>query len=251
MEQPKGYLSYLEKLDKEDSFLRLQAYNTGNLILVNSPGMRILKTCLSILLCLTVDYIRQASNFYDASIATIVTLRQDTKRTWKAGFFRVLGTFAAGIYASCFVTILSNYTNLERYSLPYLLLVGLFVIPLMQVLVLLKQKDTVTIATIVFLLICVSDSANKQPVVYAMTRVLNNIIGVIIALFINWFPPLNKMGDRYDKHRQRAYINADLIQVRLGELEEELAKKEEILRANANKGQGTGSSSGINKGKGE
>lgn len=226
MKKSKGYLSYLERLKQEDSVLRLQAYNTGNMILVNSPGMRIFKTCLAILLCLTVDYFRGASNFYDAAIATIVTLRQDTKRTWKAGFFRVLGTLAAGIYATCFVTLVSNYTSLERYSLPYLLLVGLFVIPLMQILVLLNQRDTVTIATIVFLLICVSDSANKQPAVYAMTRVINNIIGVIIALFINWFPPLNKLGDRYDKNRQRAYINADLIQVRLSELEEELAEKE-------------------------
>lgn len=56
------------------------------------------------------------------------------------------------------------------------------------------------------------------------------MIGVIVAVIINWFPPLNKFGDHYDKQRRMAYINSKVIKERINEIEKERDEAKEENR---------------------
>lgn len=211
---------------REESRLNLEALHTGSVILIHSPGMRIIKTGLAVIICLLLEYLRQSNNFIDSPIAAIIVLQQDTRKSWSAGLARVMGTAFAGIYAIAFLYLATGVFNLDFYSLPYLLLVGFMTIPLMQILVHLKQTSAVGVASIVFLLVCLSESALINPITYVPNRVINTIIGIIVSVVINWFPLLNKLGKKYDEGRQRAYVNIDAIHDQLLRLRAEEAEFE-------------------------
>ncbi len=214
----------------EDKRFSLEALHTGNVILLHSPGMRIIKTGLAVILCMIIDFLRMANNFTDAPIAAIVVLQQDIRKSWKAGLSRVLGTAFAGVYAIAFLYIVTAWLEIEFYSMPYFILIGIMTIPLMHILVQMKQNASVGVASIVFVLVCLSESALVNPIAYVPNRVINTIVGILVSVVINWFPLLNKLGKKYDEGRQRAYVNIDalhdqLLRLRAEEAEFE-AKKE-------------------------
>lgn len=219
---------YEEGIEETNSLFILQALNTGNAILLNSPGMRIIKTAISILVCLVLDFLRNSANYVDSSIAAIVSLGTSTRMTWKAGLSRILGTFVAGLYASLFIHFVVENMEMNTKSLSYLILVAFMVIPLLTLLSHFKQNSTICVAAIVFLLICLNPESSSKPFIYALKSSFDTLIGVVVAVIINWFPPLNKIGDHYDKQRRLAYINAKAIQNRIEEIEQE-RKEQKIM----------------------
>lgn len=219
--------------ESEESRLKLEALNTGNIILLNSPGMRIIKTCLAVLLCLIIEYFRMPNSLYDSSIAAVVCLRttnQDTKRT---GIARVIGTLLAGVYSIIVIVLLTSVIGIGPNSLPYYILIALFVLPLMQGLVKLGLPDAVSIATIVYLIVCISTTTIGDALSYVPARVMNTIVGILVSIFINWLPILNKLGRKYDEGRQKAIVNVDDVKDRLEKVrirEAELEIKKDIER---------------------
>ncbi len=208
-------------IEETDSLLLLQAMNTGNVILLSSPGMRIIKTALSVLVCLVLDYFRNTTNYIDAAVAAVVSLGTSTKTTWKAGIRRIIGTLVAGVYGSLFLQIFVVKLSINPYSLKYLILVALMLIPLLTLLTYFKQNPTISVAAIVFLLICLRSNNDVSPYLYAIRRCFDTMIGVVVAVIINWLPPLNKLGDYYDRRRKIAYENSKTIQDRIQEIANE------------------------------
>ena len=70
-----------------------------NYLIKNSPGMRVVKTALAILICLVIEYFRGSSMPYHACIATIVCMQPTLKSTFNAAVDRTFGTIIAGVYA--------------------------------------------------------------------------------------------------------------------------------------------------------
>lgn len=216
-------LSTVSKTVQEEELtkVQLEALNTGNLILLNSPGMRVLKTGLAILLCFIIEYLRQPKSIYDSSLAAIVCLQADAKKSKRAGWARLLGTMIAGIYAIAFLYLIHSILKIELKSLPYYILLSLFTIPLMTLLVRLKLPDAVSISTMVYIIVCVSFSGLSDAAVYVPMRVFNTVVGILVSIFVNWFPPINILGKKYDAERQKAFINLDSIRDRLERLRAE------------------------------
>ncbi len=220
-QQNKPANDFEHSLEETDSLLLLQAMNTGNVILLNSPGMRIIKTALSVLVCLVLDYFRHTTNYIDAAVAAVVSLGTSTKTTWKAGFRRIIGTLVAGIYGSLFLQIFVVRLGINPFGIKYLVLVALMLIPLLTLLSHFNQNSSICIAAIVFLLICLRTNNDVSPYLYALRRCFDTVLGVIIAVIINWLPPLNKLGDYYDSRRKQAFENSLTIQDRINEIEKE------------------------------
>lgn len=204
---------------KGDGWFKLYAMQTGHVIFKHSPGMRIIKTGLAILLCFAIDSLRLASNYYDAAIATIVCLQADVKSSWNSGWSRTLGTMVAGIFSIGFLLVVHHGLDIPLYSKKYLLLLGLSCILIMQFFVLINKPSSMVIGTIVFVLICVTDRGTMEPFSYVTGRVLNTMVGVLSALFVNWLPILNRWGEKYDRSRARAYVDAELVEERMRELD--------------------------------
>ncbi len=193
--------------DRFSKFTKLaHEYNSRatQLILVNTPGMRMIKTTLAVLICLLIDWFRSSPTPYTASIAAIVCMQQDLATTWQSSRNRLMGTTIAGVYAFLFLLLFGFRLNLDLNGLPYYILVAIFILPLMQMLVSLKLPGSVANSAIVFLLICLSSGGTTDPLGYSIMRVTDTFIGIIVAMLINWLPFLNSLGRRLENEKNQA-----------------------------------------------
>jgi len=162
------------------------------------PGMRIIKTVLALLICfLSYSAFKKPASI-QSIIAAIVCLQRGMTTTLKSSTNRVIGTVVSGIYAYLFIRFSTEVLHFTPGELSYDILVTLFVIPLMYGLVKLKKTGSVTIATIVYMVISLP-LGPKDPLNYTVVRVIDTLIGIMAAVFVEWFPPLNKFGEIYTK----------------------------------------------------
>ena len=172
-------------------------------ILRHLPGMRIIKTGLALLIGLLIYGFFPNLDAATIAIAAIVCLQQNIETTWKSSYNRALGTTISGIYAFIFIQIFIYWLGVNTHSLWFLVLVAVAVVVQMQIFVLLKKPGAVSISAIVFLVICFSGYMD-EPLRYTFYRVIDTLIGIGAAVFVDWLPPLNKIGDYYLKKKTHA-----------------------------------------------
>lgn len=178
-------------------------------LLLNTPGMRIIKTGLAILICLIIDYLRGAESPTQGAIAALFCLQQNLDSTFESSINRVIGTAIAGVYAYGFLILLFQVFKLNPHQILYFLIVVLGTVILMQIVVSLNRPGGAAIAAMVFLSISVGSNPSS-PLQYTLTSVVNTLVGIFAALLADWFPPLNKLGAKVwlDKEKLRE-INTD------------------------------------------
>lgn len=172
-------------------------------VLRHLPGMRIIKTGLALLLGLLVYSFFPNLDAATIAIAAIVCLQQDIETTWKSSYNRALGTTVSGIYAYIFIQIFIYGLGINTHTVWFLVLVALAVVVQMQLFVLWKKRGAVVISAIVFLVICFSGYMD-EPLQYTFYRVIDTLIGIAAAVFVDWLPPLNKIGDYYLRKKTHA-----------------------------------------------
>lgn len=148
-------------------------------------GMRTLKTSLAIFVALIVSDIFKLQYPFFTVIAIIVVMQNTINETYQMGINRILGTALGGLAGILYIGfIASDYWILDR------IMIG--VITLFIILILIKMKATkaISISLIVFLSICIND-IKQGAVFYAFLRMIDTMVGIIIALVINAFvaPP--------------------------------------------------------------
>ena len=164
-------------------------------LISNSPGMRVIKTCLAITICLIIEYFRGTSMPYHSSIAAIVCMQPTLKSTFRTAADRTIGTLIAGLYGYLFITFFYQQLQVSLNSLSYFVLIGLMTLPLMMLMIAIKKQGGLAITVVVFLIVVINAGATN-PLNYTVERVLGTLIGIGVALFINWLPILNKIGKR-------------------------------------------------------
>ena len=182
-----------ESLEKEGLMHKI-----GQFLIKNSPGMRVVKTALAIFLCLVVENFRGSSMPYHACIATIVCMQPTLRSTLHSAFNRTLGTIIAGVYSFLFVNLLISTWGMDSHSMSYFLLIGALSFPLMALMIIIKKPTSLSITVIVFLVIMLSTSGSNEAnaLQYVTERVVGTLIGIAVALFVNWLPFLNKIGKK-------------------------------------------------------
>ena len=164
-------------------------------LISNSPGMRVIKTCLAITICLIIEFFRGTSMPYHSSIAAIVCMQPTLKSTFTTAVDRTIGTLIAGLYGYLFITLFHQQLQLGFNSLNYFILIGLLTLPLMMLMIAIKKQGGLAITVVVFLLVVIN-AGETDPLNYTIERVVGTLIGIGVALFINWLPILNKIGKR-------------------------------------------------------
>ena len=164
-------------------------------LISNSPGMRVMKTCLAITICLIIEFFRGTSMPYHSSIAAIVCMQPTLKSTFTTAVDRTIGTLIAGLYGYLFITLFHQQLQLDFNSLNYFILIGLLTLPLMMLMIAIKKQGGLAITVVVFLVVVINAS-ETDPLNYTIERVVGTLIGIGVALFINWLPILNKIGKR-------------------------------------------------------
>ena len=97
----------------------------------------------------------------------------------KVGKERMIGTLIGGVYG--FISIIFiKYINIEIYGHIYYLVLSLILIPIIYTNVALKVKDSTYISCVVFLSITIAHGADLVPMYFAINRVVDTLIGVIV-----------------------------------------------------------------------
>ncbi|SHE41410.1 FUSC family protein [Clostridium fallax] len=153
-----------------------------------SIGGRNLKTAFSVLLCvLLFEIINRPFPFY-ACIAAVICVKDTWENSFTIGKNRLIGTFIGGIIGIVFIFISQTIHFFNTQSI--ITAVGIIVV--IHICNLMNRPGSTVIACIVFLAIMVN-LKGTGPYLYAINRILDTFIGVIIALLVNrYIAPVKK-----------------------------------------------------------
>lgn len=149
-------------------------------------GMRIVKSSVAVFLCFCIYQLRGEGTPFYSAIAALICMKLDVETSFKTGFTRIIGTFIGGIFG---VVVLLAATQLWKlYGINYffyITVISFMIIPIIYVTLLLKKADASYFSCVVFLSITVVHGFDVNPYIFAMNRVIDTLIGIIVSLVIN------------------------------------------------------------------
>lgn len=159
-------------------------------------GMRNIKTAISVFLCLMFFEIINRPDPVLAAIAAIMCMKSDVDNSLQAGISRTVGTIIGALIA----ILLLQVINSNIIDDLYIFIIPIGMIFLIEICVLLKSSDSVSICCVVYLSIMLNLRNGGDYWEYSINRVIDTAIGIIIAVIINKFfktPKILKKED-YD-----------------------------------------------------
>ena len=154
-------------------------------------GLRTIKTVLALLLCFSIDALRGGNFPFFSLTAAIFCMQKDIESSKKASGTMIIGTFIGGAYGLILLLIFQYALKIPSEFIEHLIC-AIAVIPLIQIVVALKRHAAVYMACVVYLSILVTHGGETDPFVYAFGRVSDTLIGILVSLFVNWIPFLNR-----------------------------------------------------------
>ena len=149
-------------------------------------GMRNIKTAISVFLCMIIlNAFQNTSSFY-ACIAAVITMQGTVHGSFTSGKSRMVGTIIGATWG--LVLALISPSNI--------FLTTLGIIFVIYILSFFEEKDSISIACVVFLAIMININQDSA-LIYSLKRVVETFMGISIAVLVNYliFPPkyLNKI----------------------------------------------------------
>ena len=156
-------------------------------------GLRIIKTSIAAFLCFALSYFRDIYNPFYSVISAILCMQKDIKISKEVSINRMIGTIIGGIYG-LLLLLAFNYFPFEINKLMEYFISSLALIPLIFITVKIKRPDSTELACVVFLSIVISYRGNTADtaLLYAINRMIDTTIGIMVSLLVNWIPFLNK-----------------------------------------------------------
>ena len=148
------------------------------------------KTVMAVFACFLVDYVRESGNPFHSAIAAIISMQRSFEDSLQAGRQRIIATIIGGLFGLT-VVMLEVYVYTVPHQLLRYLVLSLLLIPLMKITISLKQAKGVSLTCVVFFAITISNPAETgalAALTYAINRILDTLIGVVLALGINALP---------------------------------------------------------------
>ncbi|HHV05488.1 MAG TPA: FUSC family protein [Anaerolineaceae bacterium] len=181
---------------QKNAKLKHFAHQLNAFLIKNTPGMRVIKTMIAVFICLGIEAIRQKTGtVYHSSIAAVVCMQPTVKSTAKTARERVIGTIIAGIYGFLVLNFIFPNVTVDTREWYYYLVTALLSLPLMTIMIWIKTPGPIAITVIVYLIVTLK-TTDIPPIAYTLERVADTLIGIAVALLVNWFPPLNKLGKK-------------------------------------------------------
>ena len=185
-------------------------------IVFKRPGWRILKTGLSLFICLIIyHFLFHRTNPMVACLATIFALRENTTSSVSFGKARIISNGCGGLMA--FLCILIVYYPNYHY-IKEVIFVPLALMLFIYLMTLIKNQSGIISGSAALLMIFFTSLTN-EPLVSVCFRFADTIVGTLIAIFVNHFiHPMKKPTVQEQKQALKAQINQ--LQQKYEELEE-------------------------------
>lgn len=147
---------------------------------IEKIGMRTVKTVFAVALTIGIAHILNLRSPFFAGIAAIMAMQTSVSESLNKGKQRMYGTILGAIIALIFSIIAPEN----------ILFIGLGILIIIYVCNMLGWKKSAQISMIVFLSIMLNYEEGNR-VAYALNRILDTLIGLIIGTLINYFivPP--------------------------------------------------------------
>ncbi|GGN98023.1 FUSC family protein [Saccharibacillus kuerlensis] len=164
-----------------------------------SIGMRTVKTALAVLICLLISKLLNLEYPFYAAIATIIAMESSITSSYAAGKNRTMGTLVGAAFGGLFAFIGPHNAYLS----------ALGIIGVIAVCNMLKWNKSVSIAGIVFLAIMLNLQPHEAPFAYAVHRVLDTLLGIGVAVLVNYFvaPPKHDRNLEKARLKVRRHLN--------------------------------------------
>lgn len=153
-------------------------------------GMRTIKTLIAVYICILLSFLRNVLPFYSA-IATILCIKKEKEESRKVGRHRIYGTMVGGVVGLLFLLFFRHF-GIEELGIVHLLTVPLGLIPIIYWNVYFKRKEAVFISCVVFLSVTITHGGEETPYLFAFNRMLDTVLGVLVAWFVNTGLPMGK-----------------------------------------------------------
>ncbi|MDF2880459.1 MAG: hypothetical protein K0R54_1016 [Clostridiaceae bacterium] len=197
------------------------------MIKLKKVGLRNIKTAIAVFLCVIISWALNFEYPFYAAIAAIISMQSSVVESFTVGRNRILGTIVGAFIG--FLCALIQPGN------AFLCAIGLIVV--VYICDLFNWNKSVTIAGIVCMAIMLNLNG-RSPMFYSINRIIDTLLGIIVAIFVNYFifPPriigdIDKKNDLLKsciKNCIREYvtnyaiINLDDINKKIQQLEEKL-----------------------------
>ncbi len=148
-------------------------------------GKRIWKTALAVLVCFFIYMIRSEQTFpFFSTITAILCMQPYVGNIWKVAGNQLLGTLVGAAYGLV-VLCLFQYVFPDAGTLVIIVTISLCIVPVIETAVLIGKAEMSHFMCVVFLCIAVYLFQKGDPFLYVLSRVLDTIIGIVVALAIN------------------------------------------------------------------
>ena len=161
-------------------------------------GFRNLKTTLAVLTCLILYMFWGRDGVIYACVASIICMQETIEKSIKFGWRRIAGTIIGGAFGIVFLLIGNKIHN----EILFLLFISAGITILILFCNLIKTQASIPIAAVVYLIILLTASQAENSVDYALNRILDTSIGIIIAVIINFTIRPNKKQIEEEKNKQ-------------------------------------------------
>ena len=156
-----------------------------NKVAVPKVGMRIVKTVVAVFICFLIDVFRTGGIPCYSAIAAILCMQPDVSHSFKIAGDRVVGTLIGGLYGMLLLSFLQQVIPADWLILEYAI-IALALIPLIYIMVLIKNRDATYITCVVFLCVTVSHGHEVGAYLFAINRIIDTLIGIFVSLIVNF-----------------------------------------------------------------
>lgn len=150
-------------------------------------GGRICKTVIAVFLCFLIDTFRNTGVPFYAAIAAILCVQRSQRDSLRAAKNREIATIIGGICGMLFILAERNLFHIQTELLRYAVL-SVLLIPIIELSLYLRQEKGTFLMCVVFLCVTTTHENDISPVAFAMNRIIDTTIGIMVALIVNVFP---------------------------------------------------------------
>ena len=148
-------------------------------------GLRAIKTAIAVFVCAVISMFLNHQDVFCACIASVICMEQTYEETVITGINRFIGTLIGGFigYLSLSTVNVVPYSDMARVIfLPICILAVVYICNLIN------KKSSVSIGCVVVIVILARfGSTSSDTATYVFQRVMDTILGVFVATFINKF----------------------------------------------------------------
>lgn len=146
-------------------------------------GFRNIKTGIAVFICLIIFKLINREDCMFACVASILCMGDSVESSLELGKSRIIGTLFGGIASISFLHLVSLLPTIE-FNNPFIIAIGVsFIIYISNIF---KFQNSCSMSCVVYLSIMLN-YAGSGAIEYSANRTLDTLIGVIVAIVVNYY----------------------------------------------------------------